>query len=273
MNRRSAVYERDQQQILAADHGYRILPELRATIVFAVQDILVDPPFSRLYFISCRNLLIYLRPEAQEKVISFFHFALREGGILLLGSAETIGGAKGRFEVIAKAERVYRHIGRTRPGEIGFLFGAADGTRPPARALQGQLPSRQTALAEGCRRLVMETYAPAAVLANRRLECLYSLGPTERYLRVPQGHPSYDLLAMIRPHLRIKLRAAIHQAVVEKTRVLIPGGRLNYDGRSGSFGIAIQPALIDGEDLLLICFIDDPVPAQKRTHASLPHDS
>ena len=84
------------------DHGYRILPELRATIVFAVQDVLTDPPFSRLDLVSCRNLLIYLRPEAQEKVISFFHFALREGGILLLGSAETIGSSKGRFEVISK---------------------------------------------------------------------------------------------------------------------------------------------------------------------------
>ena len=139
------------------DHGYRILPELRATIVFAVQDVLADPPFSRLDLVSCRNLLIYLRPEAQEKVISFFHFALREGGILLLGSAETIGSSKGRFEVISKAERLYRHIGRTRPGEPGFLFGAAEGARLPARVPQGQTPSRQIALAEGCRRLIIET--------------------------------------------------------------------------------------------------------------------
>ena len=189
------------------DHGYRILPELRATIVFAVQDVLADPPFSRLDLVSCRNLLIYLRPEAQEKVISLFHFALREGGILLLGSAETTGSSKGRFEVISKTERLYRHIGRSRPGERGFLFGAADGARLPARLPQGQTPSRQIALAEGCRRLIIETFAPAAVLINRKLEWLYSLGPTERYLRVPQGHPSYDLLAMVRPHLRIKLRA------------------------------------------------------------------
>ena len=254
------------------DHGYRILPELRATIVFAVQDVLVDPPFSRLDLISCRNLLIYLRPEAQEKVISFFHFALREGGILLLGSAETIGSSTGRFEVISKAERLYRHIGRSRPGETGFLFGTIEGARFPARGSQSQPPSRQTALAEGCRRLVMENYAPAAVLINRKLECVYSLGPTERYLRVPQGHPSYDLLAMVRPHLRIKLRAAIHQATLEKTRILIPGGRTNYEGKPGSFGIAVQAALIAGEDLLLICFIDDAVPVRTQVGAKTPHD-
>jgi two-component system CheB/CheR fusion protein len=69
------------------DHGYRILPELRAAVVFTVQDVLADPPFSRLDLVSCRNLLIYLRPEAQAKVISLFHFALREGGVLLLGSS------------------------------------------------------------------------------------------------------------------------------------------------------------------------------------------
>ena len=245
---------------------------MRATIVFAVQDVLADPPFSRLDLVSCRNLLIYLRPEAQEKVISFFHFALREGGILLLGSAETIGSSKGRFEVISKAERIYRHIGRTRPGDPGILFGAADGARLPARVPQGQTPSRQVALAEGCRRLIIETYAPAAVLINRKLEWLYSLGPTERYLRVPQGHPSYDLLAMVRPHLRIKLRAAIHQAMLEKARIVIPGGRTNYEGKPGSFEIAVQPALIDGEDLLLVCFIDDPAPVHKRSRATTPPD-
>jgi two-component system, chemotaxis family, CheB/CheR fusion protein len=254
------------------EHGYRILPELRATIVFAVQDVLADPPFSRLDLVSCRNLLIYLRPDAQEKVISFFHFALREGGILLLGSAETIGGSKDRFETVSKAERLYRHIGRIRPGEPGFLFGTADSPRLPARLPQGQTPSRQVALAEGCRRLIIEKYAPAAVLINRKLEWLYSLGPTDRFLRVPAGHPSYDLLAMVRPHLRTKLRAAIHQAMIQKARVAMPGGRTNHEGKRGSFQIAVQPAPIDGEDLLLVCFTDDPEPVHRRTPSTTSHD-
>ncbi len=171
------------------DHGYRVLPELRAAVVFTVQDVLADPPFSRLDLVSCRNLLIYLRPEAQAKVVSLFHFALREGGILLLGSSETVGNVDGRFEVISKPERLYRHIGRSRPGELGFSRAAGDGVRVLARPGQGQAPSRQAALAELCRRLVMETYAPAAVLINRKHECLYSSGPTDRYLRVAPGQP------------------------------------------------------------------------------------
>ena len=117
----------------------------------------------------------------------------------------------------------------------------------------------------------LETYAPAAVLIDRNLGWLYSLGPTERYLRVPRGHPSFDLLAMVRPHLRIKLRGAIHRAMLERVRILIPGGRTNYEGEPGSFEIAVQPALIDGEDLLLVCFIDSAVPAHKgRPATALP---
>ena len=73
------------------DHGYRVSRELRAAIVFSVHDVVADAPFSRLDLISCRNLLIYLRPEVQQRVLSLFHFALREGGILFLGPAETAG--------------------------------------------------------------------------------------------------------------------------------------------------------------------------------------
>jgi two-component system CheB/CheR fusion protein len=253
-------------------HSYRVSPELRATVVFTVQDVLADPPFSHLDLVSCRNLLIYLRPEAQARVVSLFDFALREGGILLLGSSETVGNVDGRFEVISKSERLYRHIGRSRPGESGFSMSAGDGVRVPARPGQSQAPSRQAALADLCRRLVMETYAPAAVLINRKHECLYSLGPTDRYLRVAPGHPTYDLLAMARQGMRIKLRSAIQQAWQENTRVIVAGGRLDHDGNTGSFRIAVQPVLSEGEDLLLICFVDEPEPSQKRGRPVPPGD-
>ncbi len=162
------------------DHTYRVSPELRGSVVFTVQDVLADPPFSRLDMVSCRNLLIYLRPEAQAKVVSIFHFALREGGILLLGNAETVGNLDARFAVISKAERLYRHIGRTRPGEFGFTLGGGDNIRVPARRGQSPAPPRQLALAELCRRLVIENHAPAAVLINQKHECLFF--PSDRQI-------------------------------------------------------------------------------------------
>jgi len=251
--------------------GYRVLPELRSMVIFTVQDVLADPPFSRIDLVSCRNLLIYLLPEAQAKVVSLFHFALREGGILLLGSSETVVNADGRFEAISKPARIYRHIGRSRPGDLGFPLSAGDGLRAPARAGQDPAPSRQTALAELCRRLVMESYAPAAVLINSKHECLYYLGPTDRYLRVPTGHPTRDLLAMARPDVRIRLRSAIQRVTQENLRIVVDGGRANQG--ASAFNIAVHPVLSEGETLFLVCFIDQPIHEQKRGRRAGPQDA
>ena len=250
--------------------GYRVLPELRATVTFTIQDVLADPPFSRLDLVSCRNLLIYLSPEAQSKIIGLLHFALRDGGILLLGSSETIGTIDGRFEVVSKLERVYRKTGRSRADRIALPSGPAEGLRLPARQGQGHAPSRPAALAELCRRQVLEAYAPAAVLINRRHECLYSLGPTDRYLRVAPGQPTHDLLAMAPNDLRIKLRSAIQQAVQGRARIVIAGGQFNRDGKAISFNIDVRPLVSDGEELLLICFADEHLTTERPTVAAAP---
>ena len=240
------------------EQHYRVSPELRASVVFTVQDVLSDPPFSRIDFVSCRNLLIYLRPEAQVKVLAVLHFALREDGILLLGTSETADAADDQFKIVSKPERIYRHIGHGRPADFGFLRGTSDGVRAPVRAAQGGAPSRQAILAELCRGMVMDTYAPAAVLINRKHECLYSLGPTDRFLRVAPGHPTQDLLAMARQGVRTKLRSAIQRAGQDNTRVTITGGRTSEQGYPGTFSIAVQPFRSAGEELFLICFVDDP---------------
>ncbi len=253
-------------------HSYRVLPELRTAVVFTVQDVLADPPFSRLDLVSCRNLLIYLQPEAQAKVISLFHFALRQGGVLLLGSSETAGNIDGRFEVISKSDRLYRHIGRSRPGEFGHTVSASDGGRVPARQGKSPSPTRQAALAELCRRLVIESYAPAAVLINRRHECLYSLGPTDRYLRVAPGSPTQDLLAMARPGMRSKLMSAIQQAIESNARVVVAGGQIKHNGGALWFSLAVTPVQSEVEDLLLICFVDEPRKESKQGRIDGPRD-
>lgn len=246
------------------DQYYSVVPELRQTVVFAVQDVLADPPFSRLDLISCRNLLIYLRPEAQVKVLSIFHFALREDGVLLLGNAETVGNLGGHFELISKPARLYRHIGRSRPGELGFLI-PNTGVRLPARLGQSQAPMRQTALADLCRRLVIEAYAPAAVLINRKHECLYFLGPTDRYLRVAPGLPTHDLFALAPPTIQTKLMAAIQRAWRENARIVVAGARGKHTADARPFDIVVQPVPNQGDGLLLIYFVDEPKQEQKRT--------
>lgn len=253
---RLARYFRKEKQ------GYRVSPELRAAVVFTVQDVLSDPPFSRLDLISCRNLLIYLRPEAQLKAISVFHFALNPGGLLLLGSAETVGNADSHFESVSKAERLYRRVGRGRTEDIAVTKDANWGVRAFAAGGPGKLAQRQTAIAELCQRMVMEAFAPAAVLVNRNHECLYTLGPTDRYLRVPAGQPTHDLLAMVGEALRSKIKIGIVQAGEKKERVAVAGGMTSHDGHS--FTITVQPTLGESEELFLICFVDEPEQSNRK---------
>ena len=255
------------------DHGYRALPELRSAVVFTVHDVLTDPPFSNLDMVSCRNLLIYLQPEAQAKVIGLFHFALREDGLLLLGGAEAVGSTDERFSVISKQERLYQHVGRRRPGDVAFPTNTHDGVPLPVRLGQGQPPTRQTALADLCRRLVLDSYAPAAVLINRRHEVLYSLGPIDRYMRLATGGPTHDLLDMAREGMRVRLSAAIKSALQENTRIVVPGGRLHRDGNPIWFNIAVQPASNKGEELLLICFIEESEFDRRRSRSTTPGDA
>jgi two-component system, chemotaxis family, CheB/CheR fusion protein len=254
--------ERLARFFVREDAGWRAAPDLRAAIVFTVQDLLADPPFSRLDMVSCRNLLIYLRPDAQARVIDAFHFALRDGGILLLGSAESPLGAEGRFEAMAKGERIYRRVGRTASGKSGQSVprqGSAlvrSGEERQVRPVASPAATiRPAALAELGRRLVLEAYAPASVLIDTANTVLFSLGPTDRYLRLPPGLATHELLAMARPGLRGKLRAALQAARESKARVLECGLVVGDDG-SRPFNLAVHPVVEAGEQMLLVCFLD-----------------
>ncbi|MET3900930.1 two-component system CheB/CheR fusion protein [Devosia sp. UYZn731] len=238
--------------------SYRVLPELRSMVAFSVQNVLSDPPFSKLDLISCRNLLIYLSPESQAKVMSVFHFALRAGGVLLLGSAETAGNAPGQFELISKPEKLYRQIGPIRHGDIGVTIKTKAASSVSKQPMIGM--ARQISLSDLCRRLVMDSYAPAAALIDAGNGCVFSMGPTDRYLRIAPGYPTTDLLAMATPALKIKLRAALQKAREGNKRIVADGGRSREHGTA--FKIDVQPVIHEGIDYCLVCFIDTIAPAR-----------
>jgi two-component system, chemotaxis family, CheB/CheR fusion protein len=254
------------------DSGYRILPDLRASVVFTVQDVLADPPFSRLDMVSCRNMLIYLRPEAQENVLALFHFALRDGGILLLGGSETPGNIAGRFQVISKPGRIYRHIGRSDPREIRLPPIGAIATTASLKGLQRE-SARPVDFVEICRQQLVERYAPAAVLINRARECLYFFGATDAYLVVSPGLPVRDVIAMARERVRAPLRSAVQQAGQAQARVVVSGGRLVQEGVARSFSVAVEPVPGASEELLLICFLAEPAPRVSRGKLTAPKES
>ena len=192
---------------------------------------MADAPFSRLDVVSCRNLLIYLRPEAQQKVLSLFHFALREGGVLFLGGSETVGAAGARFEPISKTQRIFRHIGRSRPGDVELPLGRGEVARTlwlrPLRAACEAAREHQRPRAA----LLIENYAPASVLVGRRHQALYYFGPTDLYLKMPTGEASLDVLASAREGLRPAIRTAIETATQKQERTTV-AGRVKRNGGS-----------------------------------------
>ncbi|PWK61477.1 CheR family methyltransferase [Roseicyclus mahoneyensis] len=245
--------------------GWRVRSSLRDAIVFTVADLLSDPPFSKIDLVSCRNVLIYLGPEAQKRVIARCCFALRPGGLLLLGAAEMPGAGDGYFVVEDKAARLWRRVGKNLPADLHFANGKREETTIPTELVH----VRRSALADLCRRFVMENYAPAAVLMNTRLEVLYILGPTEKYLTITQGHPDPGMIGMLPKVLRARVRAAAAACTPENPRVAVSGGRIL--GPNG-FDIVLHSVTAGVEPLLLACFIDNRHPVDKTGDAEAVAD-
>ena len=253
--------ERLERFFIKEGRDYRVTRELRETVVFTTQDLLADAPFSRLDFVSCRNVLIYLRPEVQEKVLSLFHFALREDGILVLGASETVGAFSDRFEPISKRLRIFRHLGRSRPGEVVFPIAPSDGGRTTLPSSRRPEPAAlRTRIGDLARQALLDAYAPASVLVNARHEGLYYFGPIDRYLKVAMGEASRDLFAMARDGLRTKLRAAIRQAGRQEALAAVEGAQVDRGGNVVGVSISVLPVPNEGEGYLLVSFSDEPEP-------------
>jgi two-component system CheB/CheR fusion protein len=253
--------------------GYRVSQRLRDSVIFTVQDVLTDPPFSRIDMVSCRNLLIYLLADAQAKVFSLIQFALTDHGVLLLGASEALGKSEDWFETVFKQERIYRRI----PGQTKRFYDVTSITNrelrsEPFKDVSHILP-RQTFLANLSRRLVLEAFAPASVLVNAERQCVFTLGDTSHYLRVVPGHPTDDIMAMTHDDVRGHLRTAISQAEKTSERIEVEGGRIKRDGKTFSFNISVQPVRDDGGNLLLICFVETPETATDQPGDGSQKDS
>lgn len=229
--------------------GWRVVSALRDLIVFTVADLLSDPPFSKIDLVSCRNVLIYLGPDAQKRVIARCCFALRQDGLLLLGAAEMPGQGDTCFATADKEARLWRRVGKSHTSDMHFAIKKREEAGLPL----DQRPRRSGSLADLCRKLVLENYAPAAVLLNAQLDCVYLLGPTEKYLKVSQGHLDPGILGMLPKSLRARFRAAVASCNPENPVVKVSGDRLF---QVASFDIALHSVTDGPEPLLLACFLD-----------------
>ncbi|WP_305042135.1 chemotaxis protein CheB [Geoalkalibacter sp.] len=205
------------------EESYRILPALRKMIVFAPHNLISDPPFTRIDLVCCRNLLIYLRPDIQDKVLSLFHFALRRGGVLFLGASEGLGKIAPEFDTLDGSNKLFRKARDLRIGlDLGLdklhgRFSAPAVLHPPTRlslSIDRQLLSDYDQL--------LRQYMPPGVLINEQREVLHYFGDLAGFLDTPEGRFENDLLLLVEEPFKLPLATALHRAAKTRTAVTIP---------------------------------------------------
>ena len=223
------------------EYTYRICKDIRELVVFADQDVLRDPPFSKVDICTCRNLLIYLEPEMQQRVLMLLHFSLREGGYLFLGNAETPGNAEQSFESMSKKWRIYRRRAPARPA-FGDLTALSTRALPEVRRADAIVsPLLRASSASAVQQAMLERFAPPSIVVDRHDRIVYFHGDLSAYLIQPSGEPTRNLFELLRPPLRAMVRGALRQAAAGSQPVQILDIELASSGRPHRIKLSVSP--------------------------------
>jgi len=260
--------ERLSRFFAQTQNGYRVGKGIRDLVTFAPQNLIMDPPFTKLDLISCRNLLIYLTPELQKKLLPLFHFSLNPGGLLVLGSSESIGAHTRLFTAQNGKLRIYRRR-ETTAGEVAVEFPASSAGAPAGAAAARAIPKAPESLQTQADRLLLQRYSPAAVLTNDQGDILYISGRTGKYLEPAAGKANWNIFAMAREGLRYELTGAFHKAVRQKREATVLGIEIRGEGDAQTVDLTVQavtePEALRG--LVMIVFRDAPPPAAAKATA------
>ncbi|WP_431098765.1 chemotaxis protein CheB [Polaromonas aquatica] len=261
--------ERLDRFFTAVAGGYRVKQDIRSMVVFAQQSIASDPPFARLDILTCRNLLIYLEPELQQKLLPLFHRSLNPGGILVLGTAETIGQSSDLFTPLGAKTRIYRRLDvSTRPANLPPYPELLMPT--PAHSASPRQPSPGTgSLQVLADQVLARKYAPAAVLVSAQGDIVYFSGKTGKYLEPAAGKANLNLFAMARAGLSQPLSEVFYRALRQKAAAVLDPVTVDVDGKPLAFAVTVEPlnAPESLQGLVLVVFADVPLPFARPASA------
>ncbi|OOW87279.1 methyltransferase [Xanthomonas campestris pv. vitiswoodrowii] len=231
--------ERLRRWFVKEGDTYVVSKELRELCVFSQHSIVKDPPFSRLDMVSCRNLLIYLDAELQNRVIPIFHFAIRPGGYLFLGNAENVSRHAQLFTPVERSFRVFQRIDTDSNVHATFpTMQLAGAGRAPAPPIQQRSPSN--ALVRAGERIA-DRYAPAYAVLDEQFEVLHFSSQAGRFIRPGGGTPSLNLLNLIHRDLRLDLRSALSRAERDRSPVHVKGIQVHEDAATWAVNLFVEP--------------------------------
>ena len=235
--------ERLQRFFIKEDTAYRVRKEIREMLVFAPQNILMDPPFTKLDMICCRNLLIYLTPELQKKVLPLFHYSLHPGGILFLGSAETIGVFGDLFSPLDTKWKIFKRK-ESGPRTVGrvdlppsLLSPEVPRTSGPRRVPENM----ETEIPDLAQKILLDNFAPPAVIINEKGDILYIHGRTGKYLEPSAGKANMNIFSMAREGFRMELGSAIRKAAGQKKEIALKGLQVKTNGGYQAIHLLVRP--------------------------------
>ncbi len=244
------------------EEGYQVRESLRTALTFATQNVISDPPFSRMDLISCRNLLIYLDADAQAKLMALFNFALKPGGYLFLGRSESVAGQKDLFETVSNKARLCRRLASARPLLLDSpILPGRKRTAHPAHATG---PAVASNFADVVRLEILRHFGASAVLVDRKGKILQFHGQTDRFLKLPAPGPDFNVFELARERLSSQLRLAIRKAVQDGKAVVL--NSVPFLGESGPAFARVTTLPVaqktHAEGLLVVFFEDaSPPPA------------
>ena len=229
--------ERLNRYFVKVNRGYQVSKNIRDMVIFAQQNMIKDPPFTKIDILTCRNLLIYLTPEMQKKLIPLFHYSLNPGGYLFLGSAEAVGNFTDLFKPIDRKSRLYQRLQpllRSEPVEFPTSFTSTHAVVNQPSAVVQNIQSLTD-------KLVLQYYSPATVLVNGKGDILYITGRTGKYLEPAAGKVNWNIFAMAREGLNYKLNNTFYKALRQKKPVTYKNILVINEGGSQMVDISVNP--------------------------------
>jgi two-component system CheB/CheR fusion protein len=264
--------ERLQRFFIKEEHHYRVRKELREMVVFAPQNVITDPPFTKLDLLCCRNLLIYLTPELQKKLVPLFHYSLNPAGFLFLGSAETVSGHNDLFTPVESKWKIFtrresRWALTTLPE---FPIHRVSLDRARVRMADGSLAAGSESLADAVQRHIVESVSPPVLIINEKGDLQYSTQRTGKYLEPPVGRANLNIFEMAREGLRMELSIAVRQALTQAKPIQAKRLAVRTNGETQLVDLTVTP-LTEVESLqnLIMIVMEErsPEPKGKRTKA------
>ncbi|MDH4233999.1 MAG: PAS domain-containing protein [Gallionella sp.] len=265
--------ERLRRFFIKEDAGYRVKKNIREMVVFAIQNVIKDPPFTRLDLLCCRNLMIYLEPEIQNRLIPAFHYALKPGGVLFLSPSESIANHPELFKPLSRKWKFYQAAGGTDSVRAVMGGGLVWAKGAKARGVEEVVKKiKETNYAEMTKRVLLQYYAPASVLTDMNGNILYVHGDTGKYLRPAPGQATLNVIEMAREGLQLDLRAMLLLAAASQdaaSQTTAFTGREVAVKTNGNFqlvnlNVRPLPATDSGEKLLLVSFQDMAQPMSEK---------